>query len=100
MNSISSADSIGFPISLDAAAPGCARPRIEPEDASDPKCDGSPESKRVPRHLAITGDALSCDLIMKQCGDGRGHLRGWPGRSHYIRGTRARLVRGCDMHGF
>ena len=30
MNSISSADSIGFPISLGAAAPGCARPRIEP----------------------------------------------------------------------
>ena len=35
-------------------------------------------------HKPMTGDLFSCELIMKQFGDGSGRVRGWPRRSlHY-----------------
>ena len=34
-----------------------------------------------PFHKPMTGDIFSCDLIMRQFGDGTGRVRGWPGRS-------------------
>ena len=35
-----------------------------------------------PFHKPMTGDLFSCELIMRQFGDGTGRVRGSPGRSH------------------
>lgn len=43
--------------------------------------DGRNEVEAVPDHCPMTGDTASCDLILRQFGDGKGRIRGWPYRS-------------------